>query len=358
YYLRYLDPHNEQRFVDPEKEKYWMPVDLYVGGVEHAVLHLLYARFWHKVLFDLGHLSTNEPFKRLVNQGLILGEMEFHFFELEGGPVSSTEFERIGEEAGQNGAEMVGYHKATGRRVVATRVIEPLVERKGDKYVLKARPEIAVDARSFKMSKSRGNVVNPTAIVENYGADAFRLYEMYMGPLEAQKPWNTRDIIGQTRFLNSVARNYLGDAENNVVANVQDVPVPAELERTLHRTIKKVGEDITHLRFNTAIAELIKLNNDVTKLDVVPRQVAETFALLLAPFAPHLAEELWQSLGHAPSVGLAPWPAFDEAKLVASTMEVPIQVNGKLRGKITVPADAGEDVVLGTAQLDPAIVPW
>jgi leucyl-tRNA synthetase len=358
YYLRYLDPTNNERFVDPEKEKYWMPVDLYVGGVEHAVLHLLYARFWHKVLFDLGHLTTNEPFKRLVNQGLILGEMEFHFFEVKAKAISAAEFERIGEEAGETSSQMVGYRKDTGERVVATRVEDMLVEKKGDKYVLKANNAIAVDARSFKMSKSRGNVVNPTNMIENYGADAFRLYEMYMGPLEAQKPWNTRDIIGMSRFLNSVGRNIMGDEENHKVANVQDVAPSAELDQLTHRTIKKVGEDIIGLRFNTAIAELIKLNNELNKLEIVPKKTAETLTILLAPFAPHLAEELWKTLGHAPSVGKQPWPAFDEAKLASKTIEVPIQVNGKLRGKIVVDAGAGEATILEAAKVDAGVRPW
>lgn len=358
YYLRYLDPHNTERFVDPEKEKYWMPVDLYVGGVEHAVLHLLYARFWHKVLFDLGHVSTNEPFRRLVNQGMILGETEFHFFELNGKPVSATEFENLGDEAGDEGSQFVGYHKQTKQRVVATRVDDLLVERKGDKFVLKANPSIVVDARSFKMSKSRGNVVNPDKIVEDYGADAFRLYEMYMGPLEAMKPWNTRDIIGMTRFLNAVARNILGDEESHKKVNIQDMPLPEELDQLMHRTIKKVGEDIEHLRFNTAIAELIKLNNEINKLDVLPHKLAEALVLMLAPFAPHLAEELWLTLGQTPSVAHAPWPKYDESKLVAKTMEIPIQVNGKLRSKITVPADASEADILGLAQLDPAAKQW
>ena len=293
-----------------------------------------------------------------MNQGLILGETEFHFFELDGVPTTATEFERIGEEGGASGAEMVGYHKPTGRRIVATRIIDLLVDRKGDKYVLKAKPDVVVDARSFKMSKSRGNVVNPDAILESYGADAFRLYEMYMGPLEAQKPWNTRDIIGQTRFLNAVARNILGDAENNKVVALTDEPIPESLERTVHRTIKKVGDDIAHLRFNTAIAELIKLNNEMTRLETMPRALASVFARLLAPFAPHLAEELWAALGHKPSIAHAEWPAYDEAKLESPTLEVPIQVNGKLRGRITVPADASEADILGAAQLDPAIAAW
>jgi leucyl-tRNA synthetase len=358
YYLRYLDPTNEQRFVDPEKEKYWMPVDLYVGGVEQAVLHLLYARFWHKVLFDLGHLSTAEPFKRLVNQGMILGETEFHFFEVQGKAISATEYTNNGEESGDSGAVLVGYHRTTGERVVATPVEAMLVEKKGDRYVLKANPTIAVDARSFKMSKSRGNVINPDAIVENHGADAFRLYEMYMGPLEAQKPWNTRDIVGMSRFLASVWRNLVGDDERNKVAQIVESEIPDALDRQMHRTIKKIGEDITHLRFNTALAELIKLNNEITQLATIPRKLAETLTLLLAPFAPHLAEEIWERLGKPPSIAHANWPAFDESKLVESTMEIPVQVNGKLRGKITVSADASEADVLSAARREPNIATW
>ncbi len=331
YYLRYIDPHNAERFVDPEKEKYWMPVDLYVGGVEHAVLHLLYARFWHKVLFDLGHVSSNEPFRRLVNQGLILGEVEYHTAEAEPHRVDEADVEKVG--AG---------------------------------YRLKSNPSVKVTAESFKMSKSRGNVVNPDAIVKDYGADAFRLYEMYMGPLEAQKPWSTRDIIGMSRFLSSVYRNLIGEDETVPtdpptpprLARITADPVPEALDRQMHRTIKKVGEDIATLRFNTAIAELIKLNNELTGSASVPRELAENFALMLAPFAPHLAEELWEKLGHHKSLARRPWPTFDPAKLVESTLEIPVQVNGKVRDKIIVAADATEDVVLAQAAAAEKIVPY
>ncbi|HMO27027.1 MAG TPA: class I tRNA ligase family protein, partial [Tepidisphaeraceae bacterium] len=278
YYLRYIDPHNAERFVDPEKEAYWMPVDLYVGGVEHAVLHLLYARFWHKVLFDLGHVRTNEPFQRLVNQGLILGETEFHFFEDDAGnPITAADLKDIDEEATDRGVRLFGIHKQTGQKYYGTRVIEALVEKKPEGYVLKASPQIRVDARSFKMSKSRGNVVNPDDIVRDYGADTFRLYEMYMGPLEAQKPWNTRDIVGMSRFLSGVWRNLVGDEENGKIARIEAIPIPEALDRMMHRTIKKVGEDVERLAFNTAIAELIKLNNEITGLPVVPRELAENF---------------------------------------------------------------------------------
>jgi len=358
YYLRYIDPHNADRFIDPEKEKYWMPVDLYVGGVEHAVLHLLYARFWHKVLFDLGHVSSPEPFRRLVNQGLILGEMEFHFFEKANIPVPATEFGQIDEEATEQGVKLYGIHKQTGEKVFATRVDEILVEKTGDRYVLKSNTAISVDARSFKMSKSRGNVVNPDTIVENYGADAFRLYEMYMGPLEAQKPWSTRDIVGMSRFLNAVWRNFVGDEESGKVAKVEAAVIPEALDRQLHRTIKKVGEDIAALRFNTAIAELIKLNNEITGIEHVSHTLASTFTLLLAPFAPHIAEELWQRLGHANSLARHPWPKFDAEKLIDSTMELAVQVNGKVRDRITVEANTSEEEIFGLAASAPGVLPW
>jgi len=356
YYLRYIDPNNDQRFVDPEKEKYWMPVDLYVGGVEHAVLHLLYARFWHKVLFDLGHVSTPEPFQRLINQGLILGEAELTLFRTrDDKPVSADDVIVTGEE----GKNLQGKQRRNGQPVTGERIDESLAEKHASHYVLKSDPSIRLDARSFKMSKSRGNVVNPDDIVRDYGADCFRLYEMYLGPLEAQKPWNTRDIVGMSRFLNSVARNLLGDSEDGTYkVNVVDAAIPEALDRQLHRAIKKVGEDIEGLRFNTAIAELIKLNNELTGNGPVPHGIAEPFVLMLAPFAPHLAEELWEALGHKQSLARETWPKFDSAKLVESTMELPVQVNGKLRDKITVPANADEETILKTAESAEKVKVW
>jgi leucyl-tRNA synthetase len=359
YYLRYIDPKNDQRFVDPEKEQYWMPVDLYVGGVEHAVLHLLYSRFWHKVLFDLGHVSTPEPFMRLVNQGLISGETEYHVFaRIDGSLVSAGDARDMDEEATESGVVVFAFHKESGERLTGRRVIEEDVEKRGNDVVLKSNPAIRVDARSFKMSKSRGNVVNPDDIVRDYGADTFRLYEMYMGPLEAQKHWNTRDIIGMTRFLNGVWRNLVGDEEANKVAKIEAIPIPDTLDRQMHRAIKKVEEDVAGLRFNTAIAELIKLNNEMTKLPVIPRELAENFTLMLAPFAPHLAEELWERFGHTKSLGRRPWPTYDQAKLVELTLELPVQVNGKLRDKINVPADADEETILTTAAGAAGVKPW
>jgi len=328
YYLRYIDPHNTERFVDPDKEHYWMPVDLYVGGVEHAVLHLLYARFWHKVLFDLGHVSTPEPFKRLVNQGLILGEMEYHTVEDPPRKVSEEE-----------------------------------IEKQGNLFVLKADPSVKIHAEMYKMSKARGNVVNPDDIVRDYGADAFRLYEMYMGPLEASKPWSTRDIVGMSRFLNAIWRNLIGEEDENAATPKQttrviDEPMSESLDRQMHRTIKKVGEDIESLRFNTGIAELIKLNNELTHLPGIPRELAENLTLLLAPFAPHIAEEIWHRLGHPASLARAEWPAYDASKFVESMIELPVQVNGKLRDRISVPAYADEATVFAVAESAEKVKPW
>lgn len=360
YYLRFIDPHNQQRFADAGKEAYWMPVDLYVGGVEHAVLHLLYSRFWHKVLFDLGYVSTAEPFRRLVNQGLILGEAEYHVFETESGqPVSLSDVRDVEEEATENGIRIIGHHRASGAKLLGRRLREEDVEKVQDGYRLRSHPDVRVDARSFKMSKSRGNVVNPDTIVRDYGADTFRLYEMYMGPLKDQKPWNTRDIIGMFRFLNAVWRHLIGDDEAPVAgARVIDGPIPEAIDRQMHRTIKKVGEDIAGLRFNTAIAELIKLNNEMGGLASIPRTLAENFTLLLAPFAPHIAEEIWQRLGHDRSLARQAWPVYDETKLAESTMELPVQVNGKVRDKITVLADADEASILRTASAAPGVQQW
>ena len=360
YYLRYLDPTNEAAFVDKAKEAYWMPVDLYVGGVEHAVLHLLYARFWHKVLFDLDHVSTPEPFQRLVNQGLILGEMEYHVFHAADGTiVTASDARDIAEEATSDGLKLCAISTTTGQRLEGQRVNETEIEKTANGFRLKTDPNIRVDARSFKMSKSRGNVVNPDGIVADYGADTFRLYEMYMGPLEAQKPWNTRDIVGMSRFLNSVWRNLIGDElQTTGSSRIASVALPEAIERQLHRTIKKVGSDIESMSFNTAIAELIKLNNELTGLEKVPLYLGETFALLLAPLAPHIAEEIWQRLGHEGSLTRVPWPSFDPAKLVDSDMELPIQVNGRLRDKITVPADSTESTILAAAQSATHVQSW
>ena len=318
YYLRFVDPDNQERLIDPALEKYWMPVDLYVGGSEHAVLHLLYARFWHKALYDAGVVSTPEPFKRLVHQGMMLGEPEF--------------------------------------TVDGTRVEEESVERRGEQFVLKAQPNVIVDARAFKMSKSRGNVVNPDDIIARYGADSLRLYEMFMSPLDQVKPWNTRGVEGTSRFLNRAWRLIAGgDGDEGGSADrpaLQNTEPTSEQARVLHQTIAKVTEDIEGLRFNTAISTLMEFTNAAYKWPSVPRAAAEAFVLLLSPLAPHLGEELWARLGHDESLAYQTWPVADPKFLKADVLDIAVQVNGKLRGKIQVPAEAAEAEVIEIAKAD------
>ncbi len=380
YYLRYLDARNDRRFVDESAERYWMGrsnlpkaklptpgVDLYIGGTEHAVLHLLYARFWHKVLFDLGYVSTSEPFHKLVNQGLILGEMEFTAFAFaDGRPCSASELRDIEEEATPAGRRMIGIHRQTGEKLAGRRIPEEDATKAGDGFALKSDPRIRVDARSFKMSKSRGNVINPDDILAEYGADAFRLYEMFMGPLEMVKPWSTRSVEGVYRFLGRVWRLFIEEQsqtefEQRVTLEPQRaaefldkvrlspaiggaVPSAAQL-KTLHTCIKKVTEDLDGLRFNTAISALMVFINEAMAWETRPASVLRDFLILLHPFAPHLSEELWSRLEAAPpappaSLSYAPWPEFDPALLVEDTLDIPVQVNGKLRDVITVPANA------------------
>ncbi len=339
YYLRFIDPHNDERLVDPDKERYWMPVDLYIGGAEHAVLHLLYARFWHKVLYDAGVVATPEPFTRLVHQGLILGEMEYTaYYDGDGHPVSAAFVKE-------------GVHTETGEPVTARKVAEDEVEKRGDGFVLKSHPQVLVDARSHKMSKSRGNVVNPDEVVARYGADALRLYEMFMGPLEQVKPWSMKGVEGVSRFLNRVWRLVTDDTDG-LAAAVTDAAPSKEQLRTLHQTIRKVTDDIEGLRFNTAIAAMMEFVNAAMKWEALPKAVVEPFVLLLSPFAPHLAEELWQRLGHAESLAYEPWPAVVEAYLEEEELALAVQVNGKLRATITVPADADKEAILARAKAE------
>jgi leucyl-tRNA synthetase len=340
YYLRYLDPKNDHAVCDPAKARYWLPVDLYVGGAEHAVLHLLYARFWHKVLYDRGYVFTPEPFRKLVNQGMILGEMEFTAFRRDGVWVSA---ERVAKD--EEG------------RYERVRVSEDQVEKRGDAFVLTAQPDVRVDARAHKMSKSRGNVINPDAVVDQYGADSMRLYEMFMGPLEATKPWSMRGVEGVYRFLSRVWRLFIDERseEAGLAPSVQDVPPDRETLRKLHQTIKKVTDDLEGMRFNTAISAMMELANHLTRLEVRPRAVLGPFALILSPFAPHLAEELWQALGHGETLAYHDWPAYDEALLREDEIEVPVQVNGKVRSKVTVPAEADQAALQAAALADPRI---
>jgi leucyl-tRNA synthetase len=282
YYLRFLDPKNDKAAIDPAIEKAWMPVDLYIGGAEHAVLHLLYARFWHKVLFDRGIVSTPEPFQKLVNQGMILGE------------------------------------------------------------------------NNEKMSKSRGNVINPDAVVTEYGADSLRLYEMFMGPLEASKPWSMQGVNGVFGFLGRVWRLIIDERSEPMQLNAAVVgrPPNADENRILHQTIQAVTSDIASLSFNTAISRMMEFTNHFTTASERPREALEKFVLLLSPFAPHIAEELWQALGHSGSLAYEPWPQFDPALAKEDTVEVPVQINGKLRSKITVATGADQAALEAAARVD------
>ena len=338
YYLRFIDPGNDELPVDPEKENYWMPVDLYVGGSEHAVLHLLYARFWHKVLYDAGVVSTKEPFQTLVHQGMILGEKEYTAYQTEDGARVSAE--HVDD----------GVNTRTGDAVTAVEVDEEDVEKKGDAFVLADQPEIQVDARSHKMSKSRGNVINPDDVVDEYGADTLRLYEMFMGPLQQDKPWSTDDVEGVHRFLNRVWRLVV-EEESGSLRVTDDEPDREQL-RVLHETIQQVTEDIEQLDFNTAIAAMMEFVNAANKWDDLPRTIAEPFVLLLSPFAPHITEELWSRLGHDESLAYADWPECDETLLQREVVEMAVQVDGTVRATLEVDADADEDEVLAAAKAE------
>ncbi len=325
YELRYLDPTNSERLVDPEVEHYWMGpsadrplggVELYVGGVEHAVLHLLYARFWHKVLYDLGYVSSSEPFHRLVNQGML---------------------------------QLPAYTNKDGFYVDAAEVEEH------DGHYFFGDEEVNVEFG--KIGKSLKNVVNPDGFIENYGADTFRMFEMFSGPLEQSRPWDVKAIVGPYRLLQRVWRVVVD--ENTGDVHVSDDEVPDELNRLLHKTIHAVREGYETLRFNTSIARITELNNAVTQAypqGGTPRAVAEALVLMLAPLAPHIGEELWSRLGHDESLAWVDFPVADEALLVDETIEVPVQVNGKLRSKIVVPADSDAEALEAAARADARIV--
>ncbi|MDR3000492.1 MAG: leucine--tRNA ligase [Fibromonadaceae bacterium] len=313
YYLRYIDPNNEAAFVDKNLENFWMPVDLYVGGAEHAVLHLLYSRFWHKVLFDLGLVSTDEPFQKLFNQGMILA---FAYETVAGAKVPSDEVE----------------------------------ERDGKFYCKNTNAELKQIIA--KMSKSLKNVVNPDDVVDQYGADSLRLYEMFMGPLDAVKPWQPQGIEGMYRFLSRAMRSVAGDEGTPEYAN--DTP-PAELTRLMHQSIFKVGDDIENLRLNTAISQLMVFNNELIKQTVRYREPCEVFVKLLHPFAPHLAEELWQTLGHSESLTSVAWPTGNAELAAEDTAEIVFQVNGKVRAKAQLPKSLGKEELEKIAMQNEAI---
>jgi leucyl-tRNA synthetase len=341
YYIRYLDPKNDKAFCAPEKAKHFLPVDLYVGGAEHAVLHLLYSRFWHMVLFDRGYLPTPEPFQRLVNQGMILGEMEFVVCKNKDGQWATP-------------PDLLKEGELAQGPYTPVKLNEDQVEKRGDVFVMKDHPKVRVDARAFKMSKSRGNVINPDEVVQKHGADSLRLYEMFMGPLEAVKPWSMRGVEGVYRFLSRVWRLFIDDRSEAVklAATVRDEPPDRDTSRKLHQTIQKVTEDLDGMRFNTAIAAMMEFSNHLTKLEVRPRSVLEPFVLILSPFAPHLAEELWQALGHKQTLAYEAWPKFDPNLTRADEIEVPVQINGKVRSKLTVPADVSDEALREAALQD------
>jgi leucyl-tRNA synthetase len=320
YYLRFSDSRNSRQAWAPDKERFWLPVDLYVGGAEHAVLHLLYARFWHKVLFDRGYVSTLEPFQRLINQGMILS---------------------------------ITYRTKEGRIIPYTRI--KFVE---GKAILEETGE-ELSGEVEKMSKGRGNVIPVDVPLQQYGADTTRLYEMFMGPLEATKPWSMQGVEGISRFLNRAWRMIVDEASDRVELNSRihsgDDPgadPTAEQLRVLHRAIQSVTDDVAELRFNTAISRLMEFVNFFTGQDSRPKSCMEPFVLLLAPLAPHLAEELWQALGHAESLAYAPWPAFDEKYTREDTVELPIQINGRLRSKLIASITASKEELEAAALAD------
>jgi leucyl-tRNA synthetase len=342
YYLRFADPKNDQRFIDPKLEQYWLPVDLYIGGAEHAVLHLLYSRFWHKVLFDRGHVSVLEPFQRLVNQGMILGEAELtaYRYQDESGQWVSTK--NVAEKTIDG--ETIKIEKGTDRVLASLKLQVEQVEKKGEDFVLKENPAIAVESRAFKMSKSRGNVVNPDVVVDQYGADSLRMYEMFMGPLEQMKPWSMHGVEGVNRFLGRVWRMIVDERADELQLNpavTDDAPSDEQL-RILHKTIKAVTDDIEKMSFNTAISRMMEFTNEISQHDSRPRSIIEPFVLLLSPYAPHIAEELWELLGHSSTLAYEPWPEYDESRLVEAEIEIPVQINGKLRAKVKVPADTDQ----------------
>ncbi|KAJ0250229.1 Leucine--tRNA ligase [Hirschfeldia incana] len=338
YYLRFMDPKNPDALVDKEKEKYWSPVDVYVGGAEHAVLHLLYSRFWHKVLYDIGVVSTKEPFKCVINQGIILGEVQYTAWkDQEGNYVSADTEERLNE-------------------LQQVTIPEDKVMKSGDHFALKEDPSIRLIPRAYKMSKSRGNVVNPDDVVLEYGADSLRLYEMFMGPFRDVKNWNTSGIEGVHRFLARTWRLVIGSPQSDgsfkdgtVVTD--DEPTLEQL-RSLHKCIAKVTEEIESTRFNTGISGMMEFINAAYKWNNQPRGIIEPFVLLLSPYAPHMAEELWSRLGHSSSLAYESFPKANPDYLKDTTIVLPVQINGKTRGTIEVEEGCSEDEAFSLASQD------
>ena len=347
YYLRFCDPDNSDALISREAERYWMPVDLYVGGAEHAVLHLLYARFWHKVLYDLDVVHTKEPFQKLVNQGMILG-YSYRYFDDDvedrgAGDVRTYSADQVREEGEQI------FANEDGRELKARWVPLSQIARNADGAAV--HPEIeglALEEIIEKMSKSRGNVVNPDEVVEEFGADSMRLYEMFLGPLDKDAPWSTDGIQGMQRFLERAWRLLIDDA-TDTPQPLREGPGTEEQGRFTAKTIQGVTEDLEAMRFNTAISKLMVFARDMPREEPVPRASAESFCLMLAPFAPHLAEELWQRLGHTESLAWEPWPEADSNLLEEDEVSLVVEVNGKKRGDLTVPADADEATIRAAA---------
>lgn len=338
YYLRFMDPQNSKALVDKKKEIYWGPVDVYVGGAEHAVLHLLYSRFWHKVLYDIGVVSTKEPFKCVINQGIILGEVQYMACRDPDGNLISADSASL----------LDGHHQE--------RVPEEKVMKSGDSFVLRDNPNIRLIARAHKMSKSRGNVINPDDVVSEYGADSLRLYEMFMGPFRDSKVWNTGGIEGVHRFLGRTWRLIVGQPSSNGefrdgTVTTNDEPTMEQL-RSLHKCIDKVTEEIEGTRFNTGISAMMEFINAAYKWDKHPRVIIEAFVLLLAPYAPHMAEELWFRLGHTKSLAYEPFPQANPSYLKDSSIVLPVQINGKTRGTVQVEEACTEEDAFRLASLD------
>ena len=354
YYLRFIDPNNSSAMVDPEKEKAWMPVDLYVGGAEHAVLHLLYSRFWHKVLYDRGHVSTPEPFGKLVNQGMILGAPQYHMKE--------ESFANAKQQLSELGIEGLRVEDSKKKASYVLRYADQAREmtdddtqkRKGVLYV--AETDIKITAKADKMSKSRGNVVNPDDVVTQYGADSLRLYEMFMGPLQATKPWNMAGVGGVRNFLDRVWRMMTDESDElRIHSSISDIPCDEEQNRFLNQTIKKVTEDTQSMDFNTAIAKMMEFTNFFTPCEKRPLSAMKKFLVILSPYAPHIAEELWRLLGGTDSIAKEAWPTYDESALKQDNVTIPVQINGKVKSKINVPADADKSAMIEAALADSKI---
>ena len=324
YYLRYLDPNNNEKFADDKKINYWMPVDLYIGGAEHAVLHLLYSRFWHKVLFDLGHVNTSEPFKKLVNQGMILGRSNF-IYRIKG--TNNYVSYNLKEEYDYTKIH-VDVNLVKNDRLNLEAFKNSSKEYKEAEFILENN-EYVCGFETEKMSKSKSNVVNPDSIISRFGADTLRMYEMFLGPIEQSKPWNTNGIEGVYKFLNKFWGLFFDDNSLNIL---DDKPTKEEF-KILHTAIKKIKEDIERLSLNTCISQLMITVNSLSKINCNKREILEPLTIIISPFAPHICEELWSKLDNKKSISFARYPDFNKDYLIENEYEYPIMINGKLRAK-------------------------